>query len=188
MGGFFAGLQAGYNHQLNNNVVLGIESDFQWSDLGARPSDNTHFKKLRHSAALPIGGYITSQACGLAAELVRHDAAACWLCLRPSLLVSTRRRCLLEFLGRKFGLWQRGVSEPRQLFQHHGLRLVDTVGYGRRRIRIGLTGRVSLKSKYLNTGYSGFTSPYFDYEGSDPPNTTATFSSRQSASISCARD
>ncbi|TCT04353.1 outer membrane protein [Aquabacter spiritensis] len=33
--GFTGGLQAGYNWQFVNNVVLGIEADVQWADLGS---------------------------------------------------------------------------------------------------------------------------------------------------------
>lgn len=33
--GFTGGLQAGYNWQFANNVVLGIEADVQWADLGS---------------------------------------------------------------------------------------------------------------------------------------------------------
>lgn len=31
--GFFAGGQLGYNYQLANNVVIGIETDLQWADI-----------------------------------------------------------------------------------------------------------------------------------------------------------
>lgn len=33
--GFVGGLQAGYNWQFANNVVLGIEADVEWADLGS---------------------------------------------------------------------------------------------------------------------------------------------------------
>ncbi|MGU3494303.1 outer membrane protein [Xanthobacteraceae bacterium A53D] len=33
--GWFAGLQAGYNYQFANNVVLGIETDITWGDIKA---------------------------------------------------------------------------------------------------------------------------------------------------------
>lgn len=33
--GFLGGLQAGFNYQLANNVVLGLEADYQWTDLGS---------------------------------------------------------------------------------------------------------------------------------------------------------
>lgn len=32
--GFIGGLQAGYNWQFANNVVLGLEADIEWADLG----------------------------------------------------------------------------------------------------------------------------------------------------------
>ncbi|MGQ3676398.1 outer membrane protein [Xanthobacter sp. TB0139] len=38
--GFFAGGQIGYNYQLANNVVIGLETDLQWSDIEAKYSEN----------------------------------------------------------------------------------------------------------------------------------------------------
>lgn len=35
LGGFLAGGQIGYNHQYSNNIVVGLESDFQWTNIGA---------------------------------------------------------------------------------------------------------------------------------------------------------
>lgn len=34
--GFFGGGQIGYNHQFSNNIVLGLEADFQWSGIRGR--------------------------------------------------------------------------------------------------------------------------------------------------------
>ncbi len=36
--GYLGGFQAGYNYQFGNNVVLGLEADFQWSSIGANYS------------------------------------------------------------------------------------------------------------------------------------------------------
>ena len=33
--GFIGGLQAGYNYQFANNVVVGVEADLDWSDIGS---------------------------------------------------------------------------------------------------------------------------------------------------------
>jgi len=33
--GFFVGGQLGYNYQFANNVVIGLETDIQWSDIGS---------------------------------------------------------------------------------------------------------------------------------------------------------
>ena len=38
--GFFAGGQLGYNYQLANNVVVGLETDLQWSDIEAKYNEN----------------------------------------------------------------------------------------------------------------------------------------------------
>jgi outer membrane immunogenic protein len=35
LGGVFAGGQAGYDHQFGNQLVLGVETDLQWSNIGA---------------------------------------------------------------------------------------------------------------------------------------------------------
>ncbi len=36
--GFIAGGQIGYNYQFQNNVVVGLEADIEWSDLDAKTS------------------------------------------------------------------------------------------------------------------------------------------------------
>ncbi|MGQ3672929.1 outer membrane protein [Xanthobacter sp. TB0136] len=38
--GFFVGGQIGYNYQLANNVVVGLEADLQWSDIEAKYQEN----------------------------------------------------------------------------------------------------------------------------------------------------
>ena len=38
--GFFGGGQVGYNYQYSNNVVLGLEADFQWSGIKGRFEGN----------------------------------------------------------------------------------------------------------------------------------------------------
>ncbi|MFS8037303.1 outer membrane protein [Xanthobacter sp. AM11] len=49
--GFFGGFQLGYNYQFANNVVLGVEADFDWADLG---TSNTIIGG-------PVGGALVSQ-------------------------------------------------------------------------------------------------------------------------------
>jgi len=50
--GFFGGLQAGYNYQFANNVVVGLEADLEFADMG---SDNVLF-------AGPIPGVLAAQS------------------------------------------------------------------------------------------------------------------------------
>lgn len=49
--GFVGGLQLGYNYQFANNVVIGVEADFDWSDIGA----DTFL------VGGPVGGALVSQ-------------------------------------------------------------------------------------------------------------------------------
>lgn len=53
-GDFFIGGQAGYNYQLANRIVLGIETDMQWSGISARASANNV------AATLGPGGFGTA--------------------------------------------------------------------------------------------------------------------------------
>lgn len=50
--GFFGGLQGGFNYQFANNVVLGIEADLEFADMG---TDNIFFTG-------PIPGVLASQS------------------------------------------------------------------------------------------------------------------------------
>lgn len=55
-GGFIAGGQVGYNYQLGKHVVLGLETDGQWSDV----------KASHYAATAPAGLAITDTSNGLA--------------------------------------------------------------------------------------------------------------------------
>ena len=48
--GFVAGGQGGYNYQFSNGLVLGLESDFQWSDIKA-----SHQATTQASASIAVG-------------------------------------------------------------------------------------------------------------------------------------
>jgi len=48
--GFIGGLQLGYNYQFANNIVLGVEADFEWADIG----------KTATLVAGPVGGAIVN--------------------------------------------------------------------------------------------------------------------------------
>jgi outer membrane immunogenic protein len=41
--GFFAGGQIGYNYQFSNNVVIGLETDLQWSGINGKYSDSESY-------------------------------------------------------------------------------------------------------------------------------------------------
>lgn len=179
MGGAFAGGQAGYNHQFDNNVVVGIESDLQWSDIAAIRGDTTR-NEYGISGGFPNGGLITSD-----------------MRVQQNWFGTTRLRAGYAFADRflayvtgglaysNFSVGNAGLGN--ELYPNPGL--ISNITGSSSSTRIGwaagagfelaITGRVSLKSEYLYTAYSGVTAPYFDYEGSDPHNTNGTFSSRQ---------
>jgi len=59
--GFFGGGQVGYNYQYANNVVLGLEADFQWSGIKGRFEGNQ---------TLNVNGATASTAFGTGSDLV----------------------------------------------------------------------------------------------------------------------
>ncbi|MFS8038822.1 outer membrane protein [Xanthobacter sp. AM11] len=56
--GFFAGGQVGYNYQFANNVVLGLETDLQWSGVQARVSGTAYDTTGALTNSLDVGGAI----------------------------------------------------------------------------------------------------------------------------------
>ena len=179
MGGAFAGGQAGYNRQFDNNVVVGIESDLQWSNVAAIRGDTVR-SDYGISGGFPNGGTDVWQ-----------------MRVQQNWFGTTRLRAGYAFADRflaytTFGLAYSNFSisnsgAGNELYPTPGVTISDIRG-GNSSTRIGwaagagfelaITSRVSLKSEYLYTSYSGITAPYSDYEASDPHNTLGTFSSR----------
>ncbi len=175
MGGVFAGLQAGYNHQLNNNIVLGVESDLQWSNVGAQSSNNTHFN-YDIGGSYPIGGY---------------NFAGMWI--SQNWFGTTRLRAgyafdhLLVYVtgGVAYSNFSIGNSAYGSEFFPNPANYVNiasaasstrfgvAAGAG---VEVGLTSRVSLKSEYLYTSYPGLLVNYVDHEGSNAYVSNGTFS------------
>jgi outer membrane immunogenic protein len=174
MGGFSAGLQAGYNRQFGN-VVLGIESDFQWSNIGAQNSDNTHFN-YDIGGGYPIGGY---------------NFAGMWI--SQNWFGTTRLRAgyafdhLLVYVtgGVAYSNFSIGNSAYGSEFFPNpanyvniasavsSTRLGFAAGAG---LEVALSSRVSLKSEYLYTSYPGLSATYVDHEGSNAYVSNGTFS------------
>ena len=90
--GWITGLQAGYDRQFGNNVVLGVETDLQWSDITGVPSGGD--------------GDLRSVARGCREHqpkprMVRHDAGAARLFLRPAASLCDGRGRLWRNLRQK---------------------------------------------------------------------------------------
>lgn len=178
MGGFFGGGQAGYNRQFQNNVVLGVESDLQWSDVAAIRGDNTR-SDFNISGGFPNSGIVQTE-----------------MRVQQNWFGTTRLRAGYAFADRFLAYVTGGIAYSNfsignsgsgsELYPNPGplssiagsassTRIGWAAGAG---LEIGLTSRVSFKSEYLFTSYSGLSAPYVDHEGSDPHLTIGTFSSR----------
>ncbi|MGF7160900.1 outer membrane immunogenic protein [Rhodoligotrophos appendicifer] len=56
--GFLGGAQIGYNYQFFNNVVIGAEADFQWTDIEGTAKDSDAFGDYRYKSELEWFGTI----------------------------------------------------------------------------------------------------------------------------------
>lgn len=178
MGGGFVGGQAGYNHQFNNNFVVGIESDLQWSNIAAIRGDTTR-GDYNINTGNPTGGLDQSETR-----------------VQQNWFGTTRLRAGYTFADRFLAYVTGGIAYSNFSIGNSGTRTQtypanDLIEYNAgtastTRIgwvagagfELGITSRVSLKSEYLYTGYSGIAAPYFDQGSSTPHITTGTYSSR----------
>lgn len=56
--GFFGGAQIGYNYQFTNNVVLGVEADFQWSGIEGKANAGLSVPLIPTSASVSAGSEV----------------------------------------------------------------------------------------------------------------------------------
>jgi opacity protein-like surface antigen len=141
-GGFIAGGQIGYNYQFANNIVLGVESDMQWSDV-----------KAWHQAS-------TFSPVGFAFTDVKHELA--WF--------GTTRVRAGYAMGRVLTYLTGGVAYGElnvQGDQNSGGLFTGSVSTTKAGWAAGLgaeyalTDNISLKSEYLYTEFSGVRAPAF---------------------------
>ena len=177
LGGFFAGAQAGYNYQFGNGVVLGAETDFQWSNIGARRRDQT--------ATVLNAGTILESA-GLESNEMR---------ITQNWFGTTRLRVGYAFPDRLLTYVTGGVAysefsasnsdngvaftpPPAMTFSqtsgaNNATRIGWTAGAG---LEYALDSHLSLKSEYLYSQYSGLAAPFLNVSASTPAVTSGTFS------------
>ncbi len=60
--GFFAGGQVGYNYQFNNNIVLGVETDIQWSGIEGNNTSTTLGGATSLKSSLDYFGTVRARA------------------------------------------------------------------------------------------------------------------------------
>jgi outer membrane immunogenic protein len=175
-GGFVAGGQAGYNYQFRNNVVLGIESDFQWSDI--RATD-------RRDAALTINPNT---------PFPLNSLTSTDMMIRQNWFGTTRLRlgyqfadgflayatggiAYSEFVAGNRGLGTAFTSPPVDFSHTSGAMTSTRVGWtAGAGLEHALGNGFSVKSEYLYSEYAGFSAPYSKALQSAPLITAGAFS------------
>lgn len=176
LGGFLAGGQVGYNYQLRNNVVWGIESDLQWSDVRALDRRDV-MTSLNANTAFP-----------------GNDLATTHTTIRQNWFGTTRLRLGYSFADRllayvtgggaysEFTAGNSGIgttlTPPLMVYSNTSgaatsTRIGWTAGAG---FEYALGNNFSLKTEYLFSQYAGFAAPYLNTAQSTPATTNGTFS------------
>ena len=175
LGGAFAGGQAGYNYQFGNQLVLGVESDLQWSNIGALSRIDTMYT-YNTSSPVPSSGLNT------ASMNIRQD----WF-------GTTRLRLGYQFADRFMAYVTGGVAYSEFAAGNAGTGtelsptpLIYSVTSGTTAsTRIGwaagaglehaLGNNLSVKAEYLYSEYSGIAAPYRNVSDNTPPVISGTF-------------
>jgi outer membrane immunogenic protein len=176
LGGAFVGGQIGYNYQFPNRVVLGVESDLQWSNISAL--NRTDTSSLINILTTPSSGLTTTS-----------------MAIRQNWFGTTRLRLGYQFVDRFLAYVTGGVAYSEINASNAGVgaelsgpspevfsgtsgsatstRIGWTAGAG---VEYALSNNLSVKSEYLYTEYSGITAPYLNVADLTPPVTSGTFS------------
>jgi outer membrane immunogenic protein len=175
-GGGFVGAQAGYNYQFRNNVVLGIESDFQWSNIQASNRSDTA-TSINATTPFPI-----------------NTLASANMAISQHWFGTTRLRLGYAFADRLLAYVTGGVAYSEFAASNSGLSSESTpiaIDYSHTTgamtsTRIGwaagagveyaLGNNLSIRSEYLFSEYSGFTAPYLNTALAVPATISGTFS------------
>ena len=174
MSGFLVGGQFGYNYQLPNRVVLGVETDFQWS--GIRGTDND--------------ANITQYCFGCGADISPSQSN-----ITQNWFGSTRLRLGYAVSDRLLPYITGGLAYSDFAANHWGVgysvgpgwqgvysltgggatstQLGWTLGAG---LEYALNNSLSVKTEYLYSQYSGVTAPYLNAGDYTPPVNVGTFS------------
>jgi outer membrane immunogenic protein len=173
LGGGFAGGQAGYNYQFHNNVVLGIESDFQWSEIRSIRRDDTAYM---YNVAGPY------TAIGTTASEMK---------IGQNWFGTTRLRLGYQFADRflayatgglaysqfSAGNWGIGADVSGVYSLTNGAATLTRFGWAAGAgVEYALNNHLSIKSEYLYSEYAGVTAPYLLTILAARPITSGTFS------------
>jgi outer membrane immunogenic protein len=176
LSGAFVGGQLGYNYQFSNRVVLGLESDLQWSNVSAL--NRTDTSSVLNMLTLPNSGLTTTS-----------------MTIRQNWFGTTRLRLGYQFVDRFLAYVTGGVAYSEINASNAGVgtelsgpspgvfsgtsgsatstKLGWSAGAG---VEYALGNNLSVKSEYLYTQYPGVAAPYLNVGDFTPPVTSGTFS------------
>ncbi|MDR3469548.1 MAG: outer membrane beta-barrel protein [Xanthobacteraceae bacterium] len=168
LGGLFAGAQFGYTYQSTNNVVLGAETDFQWSGIQAR-------NRQADTTTNPLLGavYLNTSDMTIGQNWFGTTRARLGYAFADRILAyATGGVAYAQFNAGNGGLDQRLSPSPTIYGQTSGAmtstRVGWVVGAG---FEYAIDPRMSIKSEYLYSQFAGVTAPYLV-----PPDVNGTFS------------
>lgn len=177
LGGAFAGGQAGYNYQFGNQLVLGVESDLQWSNIGALSRIDTMYA-YNTGSPVPNSGLDTAS-----------------MNIRQNWFGTTRLRLGYQFADRFLAYVTGGVAisefsagnagtgtetspTPQIYSVTSGTTTSTRIGWAAGAgLEHALGNNLSIKAEYLYSEYSGIAAPYLNVADSTPPVISGTFSS-----------
>jgi outer membrane immunogenic protein len=159
-GGFEAGVQLGYNHELPNRFVAGIETDLQWSGIrGSRASELSEITLYKP----PYPGYASSS---LSVNQNWFGTTRLRLGYRPTDRLLAYATGGIAYSGFSAGLassyYDSGYGDLGVVSGWgHSTRLGWAAGAG---AEYALWRNVSFKAEYLYTQYSGLNVAYGGYD------------------------
>ena len=177
LGGVFAGGQAGYDHQFGNQLVLGVETDLQWSNIGASSGIDRMY-------AYNTGSPVPNSGLDTASMNIRQN----WFGttrLRLGYQVADRFLAYVtggvaysEFAAGNSGAGTELSPTPHIYSLTSGAATSTRIGWAAGAgLEHALGNNLSIKAEYLYSEYSGIAAPYLNVSESTPPVISGTFSS-----------
>jgi len=176
LGGFTAGGQAGYNYQFRNNVVLGVESDFQWSDIRASNRRNAAVS-LNADTPFPINWLTSTETAVRQNWFGTTRLRAGYLFTDRFLGYVTGGVAYSEFTASSWGIGTT-LTPPVTVFSNtSGAATSTRIGWAAGAgFEYAVGNNFSLKTEYLYSQYAGFAAPYLNTALSVPITTSGTLS------------
>lgn len=176
LGGGFAGAQAGYNYQLRNDVVLGIESDLQWSDIRASDSRNIAVS-IGATGPFPINSFTSATITvrqnwfGTTRLRLGYQAAD------RLLAYVTGGVAYSGFTASNSGYAAQQTPQPAPISNTSGAMTSTRIGWAAGAgLEYALGNNFSIKSEYLFSEYGGVVAPHLINQTFIPTLSSGAFS------------